>query len=107
MKRATVAAALTLSASLFAATAAKTIFDFAADKPGGPPLGWSFGRTGQGRPGRWVVEDGKDLGATGRFLVQRDADNTDNRFPVAFSPAAPFTDGAISVRCKPLSGKVD
>ena len=39
--------------------------------------------------------------------MQRSADGTDYRFPVAFAPPPPFTDGSISVRCRALSGKVD
>lgn len=80
---------------------------FDGDAAGGAPAGWSFARTGQGEPGKWVVEDGKALGATGRVLVQRSADGTDYRFPVAFAPSPPFRDGSISVRCRALSGKVD
>lgn len=80
---------------------------FDADKPGSPPAGWTFGRTGTGEPGLWVVEEGKPLGASGRVLVQRSADGTDYRFPVAFAPQAPFTDGSITVRCRPISGTVD
>ncbi len=80
---------------------------FNADKPGSPPAGWTFGRTGKGEPGSWIVEDGKPQGAGGHVLVQRSADGTDYRFPVAFAPQAPFTDGSITVRCRPISGKVD
>jgi hypothetical protein len=81
--------------------------NFDADKPGSPPVGWTFGRTGSGEPGSWVVEEGQPLGASGRILVQRSTDGTDNRFPVAFAPQSPFADGSITVRCRPISGKVD
>jgi hypothetical protein len=80
---------------------------FESDKTGGAPAAWTFARTGQGEPGRWVVEDGKALGTGGRILIQRSEDGTDYRFPVAFAPPAPFTDGSISVRCRSLAGKVD
>jgi hypothetical protein len=80
---------------------------FDSDKIGSAPSAWTFARTGVGEPGRWVVEEGKPLGAAGRVLVPRRADETDNRFPVAFAPQAPFTDGSISVRCRSLAGKVD
>jgi hypothetical protein len=82
-------------------------FGFEPDKTGSAPAAWTFARTGEGDSGRWVVEDGRLLGASGRVLVQRSADGTDNRFPVAFAPQAPFTDGSISVRCRSLGGKVD
>ena len=81
--------------------------DFESDKAGAPPAGWTFGRTGKGEPGSWVVEDAKPFGASGQLLVQRSADGTGYRFPVAFAPHVPFTDGSITVRCKPVSGTVD
>ncbi len=101
----------TLWLSAFCATVAFSAppmsINFDADKPGSPPTGWSFGRTGRGEPGSWVVEDGKPLDASGRVVIQRSADGTDYRFPVAFAPQAPFTDGSITVRCRPISGNVD
>lgn len=80
---------------------------FEADRVGSPPATWTFARTGQGEPGRWIVEEGKPLGADGRVLVQRSGDATDFRFPVAFAPMPPFADGSISVRCRLIAGKVD
>ena len=82
-------------------------FDLGDDKAGSPPAGWTFGRTGSGAPGKWLVEDGKAVGATGKVVVQRDADTTDYRFPIALLPGTSLTDGMISVRCRSLSGKVD
>src|SRR6187549_887478 len=35
---------------------AATTFSFDADRVGGPPKGFVFGRTGGGPPGRWVVQ---------------------------------------------------
>jgi hypothetical protein len=67
----------------------------------------SFARTGSGAAGRWVVRP--ELGATSppNALVQVDADRTDDRFPVAVADAPVIRDGSVSVRCKPISGKVD
>ena len=100
-------AAFALVLGVSAPAAEKQTFTFDTESPGGPPAGWTFGRTGQGKPGRWIVEDGKTFEGRGNVLVQREADSTDNRFPVAFAPRARFTDGTISVRCRPLSGTVD
>jgi hypothetical protein len=90
-----------------AAAAEKRTYDFKADPTGKPPAGWTFGRTGQGKAGTWVVEEGKALGGAGNVLVQRDADTTDYRFPVALVPGVSLTDGSITVRCKSISGRVD
>jgi hypothetical protein len=40
-------------------------------------------------------------------LAQTDADDTDNRFPVAVADAPSVADVKVSVKCKPVSGKVD
>jgi hypothetical protein len=91
--------ALWAAASLAAGPA---MIGFDSDRPGGPPAGWAFARTGQGEPGRELRE-----GQTLDIIVQRSEDATDYRFPVAFAPSPPFSDGSVSVRCRSLGGKVD
>ena len=46
--------------------AAKKVWNFDADTGDAPPAGFVFGRTGNGRPGRWIVrvEAGAPSGAT-------------------------------------------
>src|SRR5205809_6298316 len=39
---------------------AATIWTFDSSSVGQPPAGFSFGRTGSGRPGRWVVRAAAD-----------------------------------------------
>jgi hypothetical protein len=80
---------------------------FDGDPAGGPPAGFTFGRTGSGAQGKWVVkaEPGAPSGAN--VLAQVDADATDYRFPVAIASAPSLADVRLSVRCKPVSGKVD
>jgi hypothetical protein len=81
-------------------------FDFEADKPGEPPPGFTFGRTGQGAPGKWVIQAVDDAPSGRNVLVQTDTDPTDSRFPIAYTgPEA--RDLRLSVKCKPVSGKVD
>jgi len=80
-------------------------FDNAA--VGQPPAGFSFGRTGSGRPGRWVVRAAPDAPSGPTVLAQEDDDRTDYRFPVAVEDSASFGDVSLSVRCKPVSGRVD
>jgi hypothetical protein len=62
--------------------------------------------TGQGKAGRWeVVEDRTDTG--GKALAQLGPDRTDYRFPLAiFEPTIP-ADVEVTIRFKPISGKVD
>src|SRR5205807_7015900 len=81
-------------------------FDFEHDEPGQAPSGFEFGRTGEGRPGKWVVREEEGAPSGTRALVQTDADQTDFRFCVAHA-GPPLKDLRLSVRCKPISGKVD
>lgn len=91
-----------------AATAQSTItWSFDATSAGSPPAGFSFGRTGSGRPGRWVVRAVADAPSGPNALAQEDDDQTDYRFPVAVEDSLSFKDVNLSVRCKPVEGKVD
>jgi len=66
--------------------AAKT-WDFQSDKVDEAPSGFSFGKTGQGRPGKWIVRVDPSAPAGDHVLAQVDADDTDYRFPVAVADA--------------------
>ncbi len=84
-----------------------TTWSFDADQADRPPAGFRFGRTGQGKDGKWVVLAVKDAPSGGNVLAQTDADPTDYRFPVAVADAPPLADVVVSVKCKPVSGRVD
>lgn len=84
-----------------------TSWRFDADAPNKPPAGFSFGRTGTGKEGKWVVVTAKDAPSGGNVLAQLDADKTDYRFPVAIADAPSLADLALSVKCKAVSGQVD
>jgi 3-keto-disaccharide hydrolase len=80
---------------------------FDSDKADTAPAGFTFGRTGQGKQGKWVVKAEAGAPSGGNVLAQVDADTTDYRFPVAIASAPSLADVRLSVRCKPVSGKVD
>jgi len=82
-------------------------WSFDGDTPGEAPRGFSFARTGEGREPRFVIEASGDAPSKPNVLVQRDADPTDFRFPMAVVEGASFTDVDLSVSCKAVSGKVD
>ena len=84
--------------------AATRNIDFSQDAVGQPPKGFEFGHTADvGRPGKWVVQaDG-----TNKVLAQTDADSTRSRFPVAVVTDVSAADVDLSVRFKPISGRVD
>jgi hypothetical protein len=85
----------------------KTTWTFDKDKADAAPPGFAFGRTGDGKAGTWVVKTIKDAPSAGNVVAQTDADSTDNRFPVAVADKPELADLAASVKCKPVSGKVD
>jgi len=102
------AAALTMAGAAFgqqAATGPRT-FTFDGDAVGAAPAGFEFARTGGGAEGRWVVEADKEKPAN-HVLTQSSADPTDNRFPLAVVKDGTYKDVTLSVRARPISGKVD
>ena len=80
------------------------IWHFDSLPPGQPPAGFSFGHTGGGRVGHWIVQSASDAPSPPNVLAQVDSDRTDYRFPVAAALSPSFTDGSLSVKCKPVSG---
>jgi hypothetical protein len=93
-----------LMSSLPLLAAATKRMDFSNDTAGQPPAGFEFGHTARvGSPGKWIVqEDGGN-----KVLAQVEADSTRNRFPVAVVSDVSAADVDLSVRFKPISGRVD
>ena len=80
--------------------------DLAAMPLGGAPPGFAFARTGSGASGEWRVVP--DSSATaGRAIAQTSTDATDYRFPLAVFQPLSATDVDVTVRFKPVSGRVD
>ena len=78
--------------------------DFSAEAPGQPPKGFVFGHTAKvGAPGKWIVQQDGD----NKVLVQTDPDATRSRFPLAVLSDVTASDLDLSVRFKPVSGRVD
>jgi len=78
--------------------------DFSSDAVGQPPRGFSFGHTAKvGAPGRWVVQ----AEGTNTCLAQTDPDSTRARFPVAVLSDVTAADVDLSVRVRPVSGRID
>src|SRR5229473_4026031 len=86
-------------------SSAKT-WNFDSDAVGKPPAGFSFARTGKGAQGEWVVRAEADAPSKPNVLAQVSTDDTNYRFPVAFT-GPEIKDLRLSVKCKPISGKVD
>jgi len=83
------------------------VWDFDKEVAGKAPPGFTFSRTGNGKLGRWVVQDEKGAPSGSHVLAQLDSDDTDYRFPIAVANEPLLRNLRLSVRCKPVSGKVD
>jgi hypothetical protein len=98
---------LSLLISAAAFSAQNLTVDFSSDKTGQPPSGFSTALTGRGQPGKWVVMKDNASPDRGNVLAQTDADATDYRFPVCVYDGLTAKDADISVRFKPVSGRID
>ncbi len=95
-----------LAMAAFAQEKQVTTFSFDSDTAGQPPKGFEFALTGKGRPGKWVVQAVDDAPSGKNVLAQTDGDETDYRFPVAYT-GPEIKDLRLSVKCKPIAGKGD
>lgn len=86
---------------------AAVTWTFEGDQEGQAPVGFVFGRTGQGREGEWLVQRVAEAPSGHHVLAQRDADATDYRFPIAVANEPLLRDIRVSVKCQPVSGTVD
>jgi hypothetical protein len=82
-------------------------WDFEQDSTNASPAGFTFAKTGSGRAGRWIVQAQKRVPSGSHVLAQVDTDSTNYRFPVAVANDPVVRDLRLSVRCKPVTGKVD
>lgn len=98
---------LLLSTIVAAQIPSRRVIDFESDQAGQAPGGFTFGLTGSGRPGAWSVRKDDASVERGNVLAQTDADATSYRFPVAVVDGVTSTDVDLSVRFRPVSGRVD
>jgi hypothetical protein len=82
------------------------VASFDKDKPDEAPAGFEFAASA-GKPGKWRVKADPGAPSGPNVLAQLDADKTDARFLTAVSADPSLRDARVSVRCKPVSGKVD
>lgn len=101
--RKALAVLLIVGVAVMADAATRTV-DFTQDTVDQPPKGFEFGHTANaGKPGRWIVlADGSN-----KVLAQADPDSTRSRFPVAVLSDVSAVDVDVTVRFKPISGRVD
>jgi uncharacterized protein YneR len=73
---------------------------------GALPPGFSTGLTGKGKAVAWTVLEDPSA-PSGHALAEVSADTTDYRFPLAIYDDQSVTNVAVTVRFKPVAGKVD
>ena len=82
------------------------LVDIGAMPVGAAPIGFQFGRTGQGAAGDWRVTADPST-AAGKAIAQVSQDRTDYRFPLAIYQPLSAKDVEVTVRFKPVGGRVD
>jgi hypothetical protein len=97
-----ITATLALTAAMSVARA--EVIDFESAAVEAMPQGWSVAMTHEGEEPRWAVIPGDD---GGKVLAQLSDDPTAQRFPLAVFNRDSIRNGALSVRFKPVSGRVD
>ena len=90
-----------------AQTPQRRVIDFESDKASQAPAGFTFGLTGSGSPGVWTVRTDEASADRGNVVAQTDADSTSYRFPLAVWNDVSAADVDLSVRFRPVSGRVD
>ena len=94
-------------AALAAAAASAETINFDNAKPGSLPAGWTSAMTHTGGAPRWEVRADDTAPSKPNVLAQLSDDRTSGRFPLAIYDKASVKDGEVSVKCKPISGRVD
>lgn len=82
-------------------------YNFDSDSVGAMPAKFHSARTGQGTEGQWVVMADPTAPSKPNVVAQTSTDTTDYRFPLLIADEGSFKDLELTVRFKPVSGKVD
>jgi hypothetical protein len=98
---------LALAATAVPAGAASAVIGFDDMAVGQPPAGFAIAVTGQGAAPDWRVQDAADAPSGGKVLVQLSAGQANLRFPLCILDRFSAADVALSVRFKPMSGRID
>jgi hypothetical protein len=80
--------------------------DLSQDEPGQEPANFTFWRTGQGGAAQWLVV-ADPTAVAGRAIAQVSNETTDYRFPLAVYKPVSAKNVEVTLRFKPVAGKVD
>lgn len=90
-----------------ASPASQTVLDFDTAEVGKLPAAFSMALTGGGGPVTWGVKEDVSAPSGGKVMAQTSTDTTDYRFPLCVYEKVTARDLLVSVKFKPVSGKVD
>lgn len=82
-------------------------YNFDKDNAGGLPEKFHDALTGKGTRGTWTVMAEATAPSQPNVIAQTSTDKTSYRFPVLIADEGSFKDVDLSVKFKPVSGKVD
>jgi hypothetical protein len=100
--------ALAVALAAAAAMAGGRVFsDFEAMETGEPPAHFTTALTGQGGPVEWIVREDTTAPSGPKVLVETSADGENNRFPLAILDGIEAKDVEVSVRFRPVAGRID
>ena len=99
---------LAVSALLvFAALCRAQTINFDSAAVGSVPAGWTVAMTHTGGAPKWEVLKDDTAPSQPNVLAQTSTDRTSGRFPLAIYEKANLTNGALTVKFKPVSGTGD
>jgi hypothetical protein len=101
-----VTATITICGAEAFSQSAATVIAIGKMDVGSTPADFKFGRTGQGKPGQWTVASDQ-TSFEGRVIEQSSADRTDYRFPLAIFDPIVAKNVDVSLKFKPVAGRVD
>lgn len=102
-----VAAFVSTVAVAWAADPVPSRRSFDEDARGQVPAGFTAALTGGGGPVDWRVVEAKDAPSGKHVVAQLSQDRTNGRYPLLVLDSVSARDVDVSVRFKPVSGKVD
>ncbi len=82
-------------------------YNFDSDAAGSMPAKFHDALTGKGSRGQWAIKADSTAPSAPNVLAQSSTDKTSYRFPLAIADEGSFRDLDLSVRFKPISGRVD
>jgi hypothetical protein len=85
----------------------QVVIDFERMNEGDEPLGFNIVLTGDGGPSTWVVVTDENERGESKVVLQSSSQNENYRFPICVYEDFASKDVDISVRFKPVSGRID